>query len=150
MSKGEGGSEFENICRSIVENICKANDIQLSGQKYLEFEKPGGGRHRVDFEIVSLRDDNIRGLFSCKYQKGGGTTDEKIAYEVIKLLSAMKLDSKYKHSWIALGGKGWSNSIKRFITEGHIEEWIPEMKGRVTIFIDPNDLMHRAKTEIVL
>ncbi len=48
------------------------------------------------------------------------------------------------------GGKGWSNSIKRFITEGHVEEWIPEMKGRVTIFIDPNDLMHRAKTEIVL
>ena len=150
MVKGEGGSEFENICKSIIENICRPNNISLSGQTYLEFDKPGGGKHRADFEIVSAYDSSIRGLFSCKYQKGGGTTDEKIAYEVIKLLAAMKLDPRYKHSWIALGGKGWSNSIKGFIRDGHIQEWIPEMKGKVTIFLDPNDLMDRAKNEIKL
>lgn len=150
MGKGQGGSEFENICRSIIENICKTNNIKLSGQSYLQFNKPGGGKHKVDFEIISCSDELIRGLFSCKYQQLGGTTDEKIAYEVIKLLDAMKLDSRYKHSWIALGGDGWSKSIRGFIQRGHIHEWIPEMKGKVTIFMDPNDLMARAKKEIIL
>jgi hypothetical protein len=150
MVKGEGGADFENICRSIIENICRSNNLEMSGQTYLEMPKPGGGKHRVDFEVVSTQNQEIRGLFSCKYQKGGGTADEKIAYEVIKLLAAMKLDPRYKHSWIALGGNGWSNSIKGFISEGHIQEWIPAMKGKVTIFMDPNDLMARAKNEVML
>lgn len=150
MVRGAGGSEFENICRAIIENICRPNDLELYSQTNLELSKPGGGKHRIDFEIVSQRDPNIRGLFSCKYQKSGGSADEKIAYEVIKLLDAMKVDSRYKHSWIALGGNGWSKSIKKFVSEGHIEEWIPSMRGKVTIFTDPNDLMARAKNEVIL
>ena len=75
---------------------------------------------------------------------------EKIAYEVIKLLSAMEHDPRYIHAWIAMGGTGWSESILGFVSTGEIQKWIPAMVGKVTIFLDPNDLMQRASKEIVL
>ena len=150
MVKGEGGKEFEHQCRSTLEIWCHKNELILSDQKKLSFPKPGGGLHFVDIEIVSSKNENIRGLFSCKWQKSGGTTDEKIAYEVIKLLSAMEHDPRYVHSWIAMGGTGWSDSILGFVSSGEIQKWIPAMEGRVTIFLDPNDLMQRANKEIVL
>lgn len=150
MVKGEGGKQFEEQCRSVLEIWCKKNGLLLSEQSKLQFPKPGGGSHFVDIEIISDSDSQVRGLFSCKWQKSGGTTDEKIAYEVIKLLSAMEFDKRYKHSWIAMGGTGWSESILKFITSGEIERWIPAMRGKVTIFRDPNDLMQRAQEEIQL
>lgn len=150
MVKGEGGKEFEYQCRATLEIWCPKNGLILSNQKKLSFPKPGGGKHYVDIEVVSKRDRNIRGLFSCKWQKSGGTTDEKIAYEVIKLLSAMEHDSRYVHAWIAMGGTGWSESILGFVSKGEIQKWIPSMVGKVTIFLDPNDLMQRASKEIVL
>lgn len=150
MVKGEGGKEFEHQCRATLEIWCPKNGLVLSNQKRLSFPKPGGGQHYVDIEIVSQRDRDIRGLFSCKWQKSGGTTDEKIAYEVIKLLSAMEHDLRYVHAWIAMGGTGWSESILGFVSNGEIQKWIPAMVGKVTIFLDPNDLMQRASKEIIL
>jgi hypothetical protein len=150
MVKGEGGKQFEKQCRSVLEIWCPRNGLVLSEQSKLQFPKPGGGSHFVDIEIISSADKQTRGLFSCKWQKSGGTTDEKIAYEVIKLLSAMEFDPRYKHAWIAMGGTGWSPSILKFITTNEIEKWIPAMKGKITIFTDPNDLMQRAQDEIQL
>ena len=137
MVKGEGGSQFEQLCRATLEIWCPKNGLTLSNQEKLSFPKPGGGQHFVDIEIISANNPNIRGLFSCKFQKTSGTTDEKLAYEVIKLLSAM-------------GGTGWSESIIGFVKSGEIKKWIPAMKDKVTIFLNPNDLIQRAKDEIVL
>ena len=150
MVKGEGGKQFEMQCISTLQIWCPQNGLKLSHQRRLTFPKPGGGKHLVDIEVVSEWDSALRGLFSCKWQKSGGTTDEKIAYEVIKLLSAMEHDKRYKHAWIAMGGTGWSDSIRGFVSSGEIEKWIPAMKGKVKIFLDPNDLMQRAKSEIKL
>ena len=55
-----------------------------------------------------------------------------MAYEVIKLLYTMKMDSRYKKSWIIMGGEGWSVGMREFI-KNHLGEWIPEMAGRVEI-----------------
>lgn len=150
MVKGEGGKQFEKQCRSVLEIWCPKNGLVLSEQRKLQFPKPGGGSHYVDIEIISSTDVQTRGLFSCKWQKSGGTTDEKIAYEVIKLLSAMEFDERYKHAWIAMGGTGWSQSILNFVASNEIEKWIPAMKGKVTIFKDPNDLMQKAQEQIRL
>jgi len=49
-----------------------------------------------------------------------------------------------------MGGTGWSESILGFVSTGEIQKWIPAMVGKVTIFLDPNDLMQRASKEIVL
>jgi hypothetical protein len=94
--------------------------------------KPGGGMHRVDWELSSIDNSNIRGLVSCKFQGTSGTAEEKIAYEVIKLLHTMKQDSRYVRSWIVMGGDGWSTGMRSFVIN-HLHEWIPEMQKRITI-----------------
>jgi hypothetical protein len=79
-----------------------------------------------------LDNPSVRGLISCKFQSTSGTAEEKIAYEVIKLLHAMKIDSRYVKSWIIMGGNGWSEGIRKF-TKSELSEWIPEMKGKIAI-----------------
>ena len=86
----------------------------------------------MDWEIVDKQNPNSRGLISCKYQGTSGTAEEKMAYEVIKLLYTMKLDSRYKKSWIIMGGEGWSTGMREFINN-HMSDWIPAMQNRVLI-----------------
>jgi hypothetical protein len=44
----------------------------------------------------------------------------------------MRTDSRYKKSWIIMGGEGWSTGMRMFVKE-HLSEWIPEMKDKVEI-----------------
>jgi hypothetical protein len=150
MEKGPDSKNFEEQCRIVLETWCPKNGLLISKQDKLQFPKPGGGSYFVDIEIISSSDSQLRGLFSCRWQKSGGTTEEKIVYEVIKLLNAMEFDTRYKQAWIAMGGAGWSESILNFVSSNEIERWIPAMKGKITIFKDPNDLAQRAEKVIRL
>lgn len=125
------GSNYEAIIEMCIKRSCEKNDLMAVSQSTIG-EKPGGGKHRVDWEIYKKSDENYRGLISCKFQTTSGTAEEKIAYEVIKLLHAMKTDSRYKKSWIIMGGEGWSTGMRIFVNE-HLSEWIPEMKDKVEI-----------------
>jgi hypothetical protein len=125
------GSSYEAIVEMCIKRSCEKNDLSAKSQSTVG-EKPGGGKHRVDWEIYRNSDSNYRGLISCKSQSSSGTTEEKIAYEVIKLLHSMKMDSRYKKSWIIMGGEGWSTGMRTFVNE-HLSEWIPEMKDKVEI-----------------
>jgi flavorubredoxin len=79
-----------------------------------------------------IADPNIRGLISCKFQSTSGTAEEKIAYEVIKLLHTMKEDSRFIKGWIIMGGNGWSEGIREFV-KSELSEWIPGMKSKIDI-----------------
>ena len=125
------GSNYEAIIEMCIKRSCERNNLVAISQAYIGI-KPGGGKHRVDWEIFDKEDPNSRGLISCKYQGTSGTAEEKMAYEVIKLLHTMKMDSRYKQSWIIMGGEGWSNGMREFI-KNHLSEWIPEMGGRISI-----------------
>ena len=125
------GSNYEAIIESCIKRSCEKNNLKAIGQAFVGV-KPGGGKHRVDWEIVDNQDENVRGLVSCKYQGTSGTAEEKMAYEVIKLLHAMNEDPRYKKSWIIMGGEGWSPGMREFI-KNHLPEWIPGMKESVTI-----------------
>ena len=125
------GSSSEAIIEMCIKRSCKKNELEAISQATIGI-KPGGGKHRVDWEIIDKRDPSKRGLVSCKYQGTSGTAEEKIAYEVIKLLYAMKTDARYKKSWIIMGGEGWSSSMREFINN-HLTDWIPAMKNKVTI-----------------
>ena len=114
-----------------IKRSCEKNNLGAIAQANVG-EKPGGGRHRVDWEIYQQDNPNLRGLISCKFQSTSGTAEEKIAYEVIKLLHAMKTDSRFKKSWIIMGGDGWSLGMKKFVND-HLSEWIPAMKDNVEI-----------------
>lgn len=125
------GSDYEAIIEMCIKRSCKRNNLTAESQSVVGV-KPGGGRHRVDWEIFRNSSPDVRGLISCKFQGTNGTAEEKIAYEVIKLLHAMKNDSRYKKSWIIMGGDGWSPSMRDFV-KSHLSEWIPAMQGSLDI-----------------
>jgi hypothetical protein len=125
------GSNYEQIIELCLKRACEKNGMKATPQVTVG-EKPGGGNHRVDWEIFQLANENVRGLISCKYQGTPGTTEEKIAYEVIKLLHAMENDPRYKKSWLIMGGDGWSPGIRLFV-RNELHKWVPQMVGRVQI-----------------
>ena len=125
------GSNYEAIIEMCIRRSCEKNGLEAISQTNIG-TKPGGGKHRVDWEIIDKQDPNSRGLISCKYQGTSGTAEEKMAYEVIKLLYTMKVDSRYKKSWIIMGGEGWSAGMREFI-KNHLSEWIPGMRDKVEI-----------------
>jgi hypothetical protein len=125
------GSNYESIIEMCIKRSCLKNNLQAIQQSYVGI-KPGGGKHRVDWEVVDQKNADRRGLISCKYQGSSGTAEEKIVYEVIKLLHAMKLDFRYKKSWIIMGGEGWSSGMRIFVKD-HLAEWIPDIKGKLEI-----------------
>jgi hypothetical protein len=125
------GSSYEAIIEMCIKRSCEKNNLKAANQVTIG-EKPGGGKHRVDWEISDITNPDKRGLISCKYQGTSGTAEEKIAYEVIKLLHAMKVDSRYEKSWIIIGGEGWSSGMREFINV-HLKEWVPEMKNKIKI-----------------
>ena len=123
------GSSYEAIIEMCIKRSCEKNNLKAANQVTIGV-KPGGGKHRVDWEISDISNPNKRGLISCKYQGTSGTAEEKIAYEVIKLLHAMKIDSRYEKSWIIIGGEGWSPGMREFINV-HLNESIHEMKHKI-------------------
>ena len=125
------GSNYEAIIEMCIKRSCEKNNLEAISQANIGI-KPGGGKHRVDWEIIDKENPNLRGLISCKYQGTSGTAEEKMAYEVIKLLYTMKLDPRYKKSWIIMGGEGWSTGMRTFINN-HLSDWIPEMQNKVSI-----------------
>ena len=133
------GKYYENTVELAIDRSCKQNGL-VSSKQMTVGEKPNGGKHKVDWELVSKSDENIRGLLSCKFQEVGGTADEKVPWEVTKLLHTMKTDPRYKKAWIVLGGKGWTKGIREFY-KTDLEMYIPEMKSKVFIIIDTDELL---------
>jgi hypothetical protein len=125
------GANYEGIVKYCLERQARLNNFTIHSQIAVGF-KPTKGRHVVDWELVSSRDSNIRGLLSCKYQGVSGTAEEKLPFEIIKLLHTMKVDTRYKHSWLVMGGVGWSPGMARFLHEDLLR-WIPEMEGKISI-----------------
>ena len=125
------GSDYESIIQLCIKRACERNGLKATPQVIIG-QKPGGGNHRVDWELTKLDNSQLRGLISCKFQGTSGTAEEKIAYEVIKLLHAMDKDSRYIKSWIIMGGDGWSPGMRIFARE-ELSNWIPEMRQRVEI-----------------
>lgn len=125
------GSNYEQIIEMCLSRSCEKNSLIKIPQSTVG-KKPGGGNHRVDWEIYRQDDPGMRGLVSCKFQKSSGTAEEKIAYEVIKLLHSMNEDIRFKKSWIVMGGDGWSAGMKIFV-RNDLPRWIPAMQGKVFI-----------------
>ena len=125
------GSAYEEIIEVCLKRNSKKNNFSAKPQQNVG-AKPTGGSHRVDWELIDNDDENIRGLVSCKYQETSGTAEEKVAYEIIKLLHTMKIDPRYKYGWIVLGGEGMTMGMRAFLTN-EVSEWIPSMKGKVSV-----------------
>lgn len=99
--------------------------------------KPNGKKHIVD--VVVERKNGTKALVSLKWQQTGGTAEEKIPFEVIKLIYTLKNVSEFDAAYLVLGGDGWSlkdwylkGNLSNFISEAHLVK-IVTLDGFITL-----------------
>jgi PD-(D/E)XK nuclease superfamily protein len=62
-------------------------------------------------------------LVSLKWQQVGGTAEQKIPYEVVCMLKALKNNQgTYSKAYVVLGGEGWT--MRNFYVEGGLDEYL--------------------------
>jgi hypothetical protein len=81
-------------------------------------ERLGYGRHVVD---VVARKAERELLISLKWQQVPGTAEQKVPFEVICLLDAMKT-GKYSKAYLVLGGEGWK--LRHFYVGGGLNRFL--------------------------
>ena len=107
-------------------------------QKYLS-PNLGGGRQRVDTLVTAL--DNTLVNVSVKWQGGGGSVDEKVPCEILKMLVLKDANPAIKRSYIVLAGPGWAHNPKKNFYKGDdIVTFIPRAK-EITI-LDFDEFLH--------
>ncbi len=83
--------------------------------------RPGGGRHLVDFIAQKTGEKPI--LISAKWQQVDGTAEQKVPFEVISLIQAIRASGvTYEKAYLILGGGGWKR--RSFFVEGGLDEYI--------------------------
>lgn len=86
-------------------------------------KRPGGGKHYID--IVASKEDGKPILVSMKWQQTSGTAEQKVVFEVICLLKALRNnDGRYGRAYVVLGGGGWT--LRNFYTSGGLKEYLKE------------------------
>lgn len=82
----------------------------------------GGGKHRLDTLVEAPSGEKI--LVSLKWQEVSGTTDEKVPFEVIKLLDLLEQFPEFSRAYIILGGDGMRKRLETYYTDGSLARWI--------------------------
>jgi hypothetical protein len=80
--------------------------------------RPGGRKHKVD---VLAEKDARKLLISLKWQQVGGTAEQKVPFEVICLMDAVK-EHKLAKSYLVLGGAGWT--LRDFYVGGGLKSYL--------------------------
>ena len=75
-------------------------------------QRLGGGSHKVD-AVAEKAGQRI--LVSLKWQQVGGTTEQKVPFEVLCLAEAIRTGG-FQKAYVVLGGEGWS--LRDFYTGG--------------------------------
>jgi len=81
-------------------------------------QRPGGRRHVIDV-LAGKEADKI--LISVKWQQVGGTAEQKVPFEMISLIDAIKT-GRYTKAYLVLGGEGWT--LREFYTRGGLANHI--------------------------
>jgi hypothetical protein len=132
MSRDTGtGAAFKEIVEGVLNSIAPKQNIELQRGVTVGV-KPNGLPNRFDFSICRSSNHDIRGLISCRSQSTSGSAEEKIPFEVVRMLHTMSMDSRYRRGWIILGGNGWSSDLLDFYVH-NLNEFIPLMKNKIHI-----------------
>ena len=107
------GGVFENVVAPALEsNGYVITTVRTVGSGI------GGGQHRIDKLAVAPSGERI--LISVKWQEVGGTTDEKIPFEVIKLLDLLEQNQDFSRAYIILGGDGMRKRLIDYYIGGSL------------------------------
>lgn len=82
-----------------------------------------GSQHIVDLIVQRGEEQEI--LVSMKWQQSSGTAEEKVPFEIIKLIHAIKHSTnRFARAYIVLGGEGWTK--RQFYLSGALREYISD------------------------
>lgn len=111
------GQVFEAVCVPAL----RKNGYKVSLQKVVGLSL-GDAKHRLDHYVEAPNDDKI--IVSVKWQDVSGTTDEKVPFEVIKLLYLMEQYPEFKRAYIVIGGDGHRQHLVDYYVSGGLNRWI--------------------------
>jgi len=103
---------------SMVLPALQMGGYALSAQQVIG-TRPGGKKHKID--IVAEKDGK-RILISLKWQQVGGTAEQKVPFEVICLMDAVRRLGGYAKAYLVLGGEGWT--LRRFFIGGGLQNYL--------------------------
>ena len=78
----------------------------------------GIGRHMVD--AIAMKDGR-KILISLKWQQVSGTAEQKVPFEIICLLEALR-SGEHDKAYLVLGGEGWT--LRNFYTSGGLKPFL--------------------------
>lgn len=97
----------------------------ISKQEYQPFIGPSisGGKHIPD-KVIETPDRRWL-ILSKKWQEIRGTAEQKIPFEVIKLIDTINSSkNKFPYAYLILGGEGWTPKLKSFYLSGGLNQYI--------------------------
>jgi hypothetical protein len=98
--------------------------LSKGGYSYKKQQKvgsrPGGGAHKIDLLVEDSKKKKI--LVSLKWQQTQGTAEQKIPFEVISLLEAIKTENAFDKAYLVLGGEGWT--LRDYYVREELEKYI--------------------------
>lgn len=82
-----------------------------------------GGKHLPD-KVIETPDSRWI-ILSKKWQETRGTAEQKIPFEVIKLINTIENSKdKFCYAYLILGGEGWTPKLKSFYLNGGLNQYI--------------------------
>ena len=136
---GSVGTKTGSTLEAGVEAVLLNNSYAVEKQVVVG-SKPGGGKHRAD--LVGMRPNGTRFIVSLKWQQTAGSAEEKVPFEVIKLLHALRENSNYDKAYIVIGGSGFSPALVAFYLSEEFRSYIRESEKIEILTL--NDVMARA------
>jgi len=133
------GTRTGSTLEVTVEAVLLNNSYAVQKQQIVG-TKPGGGRHKAD--LVGMRPNGSKFLVSLKWQQTAGSAEEKIPFEVIKLLHALRENPAYDKAYIVVGGDGFSPGLVEFYLSDEFRSYIRESEKIEILTL--NDVITRA------
>ncbi len=109
------------------------NTVLPALKKYYKYDKQivrpqlsfGGPRHRIDVLLEDPDKADKQILISLKWQGTSGTAEEKVPYEMIKLVHAIdEGEGKYERAYIIIAGPGFTPKLRDYYFSGQLKKYI--------------------------
>ena len=133
---GGSGTTSGKVLEDIIVPIARRNGYEIDTQARLG-PGLGGGQHWLDGLVKTPTGDQI--ALSLKWQAGPGSVDEKVPYEIVKLLTLMDNNASIKRAYIIIGGKGFRTRLLSYYRSGEISKYIPS--AHLIRIVDIDDIM---------
>lgn len=113
-----------HVLEAMVVPALKRGGYQITAQKLIS-PRLGGKPHKID---LLAEKDGRRFLISLKWQQTSGTAEQKVPYEFICLIKAIKESAgAYSKGYIVLGGNGWT--LRDSYVSGELKLYIKDSEN---------------------